>query len=98
MTDQQPDAAPDRTDAAVEGAAAPRVQYVKRYRMPRYQLWIGLGALLGLAFGLVLAATTDGPALVSAQRSFLWLGVFFAAVGALLGALAAVIAEKIVNR
>ena len=57
-----------------------------------------MGFLVGLAIGLVVAATTSGPALVSPQRSYLWLGMVLGGFGALLGALAAVVAEAVVNR
>lgn len=113
VTDHQPsadrtlDELDDRTAPVADGsdgadpadrAHAPAPVVVRRYRMPRYGLWIGLGFLLGLALGLVLARTTNGPALVSAERSYLWLGIVFASLGALLAAVAAVVAEKIVNR
>lgn len=58
-----------------------------------FAAWIGIGALLGLLLGAAIASFTDGPAMVSRERSVLWMAVFFACVLALLGAVVAVLLD-----
>ncbi len=67
---------------------------VRLRRAPRYRVFIGVGAVLGAVLGVVLAVTRGGDALFSAATVTGYLAAIGLLVGALLGGVVAVLADR----
>ncbi len=68
------------------------------YRTPRYTVFLGTGALLGLAVGIALAVYGGGDTVTSSAGVLGYFSAFGVIIGALAGGTLAVLAESLLNR
>lgn len=69
-----------------------------RYRTPRYTVFLGTGAVLGLAVGVALALYGGGGTVTSEAGVLGYFSAFGIILGALLGGTLAVLVESAMNR
>ena len=85
--------------AGGHGAQARIVEDVPTARYPNFVAFIATGVVLGAIAGGVISTLSDSAATTFSERSALgYMVVTFAFLGAILGALAAVVADLLITR